>query len=91
MLKRIGVLAFVLAAGTFLKPTVASAQERFQRDSGRFVEVHRDAPRFERNYGREHVVVVERRNDWHRDYNRHDDRFAVQYRNYGFAGPRDCR
>lgn len=66
MLKRVGVLAFVLSAGALLQPALASAQDRFDRgreyDRGRVVEVLRDQPRYVREY-----VVPVRRDDCNRD------------------------
>lgn len=74
MLKRVGVLTFVLAAGALFHPAVASAQERFDRGHDRVVEVRRAEPRFTREY-----VVPEHREDWNRD------RFVRQYRNERFV------
>ncbi len=50
MFKRVGVLAVVLTAGALFQPVAASAQDRFDRGHDRAVVVHRDQPRFSREY-----------------------------------------
>ena len=89
MLKRAGVLAFILTTGALLQPAAALAQERFDRGRDRVVEVRRDKPRFRQEYvepsfrreyieprfTREYVVPVRRDYYDHDRFVRRDERW----------------
>lgn len=82
MLKRVGILAFVLTAGALFQPAAALAQDRFDRGHDRVVEVHRDQPCFAGEYvAPEYAAPVYiapvYKDDWNRDRFVREDRDRV--------------
>lgn len=93
MLKRFGILGLVLAAGTFIYPSVASAQD-WGRGRG-YSHNYRDDSRGHRDYDRHARRDRHERREW-REHERHERRERERrdrsywnrgYNNYYYSSP----